>query len=131
MKLLTATIAMLGAMTTFTNSAIAEISIDIRFGSNPTVNSYRSYRSYPANIYQPRVTRDNFYRSYNRNSGVIFQETSPQFNRTNRSFHNRNSVNTRYTYPSGFSGTNQFIYNPYNSNLGDRYIVEQRIIRTY
>ncbi|PZU97866.1 MAG: hypothetical protein DCE90_05040 [Pseudanabaena sp.] len=131
MKLPIAAIAALGALTTFTGSAIANVSISIRFGSSPSFNSYRSNRSYnpyrsniyQPNIYQPIVPHDNFYHGRNRSSGAFVQRVVP---RLNRGFYNRNSV---ISYPSSFPANNQFIHNPYNSNLGDRYIVEKRIIR--
>jgi hypothetical protein len=129
MKLMIATIAALGAMTTFTSSAIANVSISIRFGSSPSFNSYRNNRThntYRSNIYQPINPRNSFYRSRNRGSVVFVPRDS---SRVNHDFYNRNSVVPNFGYPSSFSGTNQFIHNPYNSNLGDRYIVEKRIIR--
>lgn len=116
MKLPIAAIASLGALTTFTGSAIADVSISIRFGSSPSFNSYRnnrSYRTYRSNIYQPINPHSNFEYGRRRNAGIFVQQVLP---RLNRGFYNRNS-------------NNQFIHNPYNSNLGDRYIIEKRVIR--
>ncbi len=152
MKIIMTAIATLGAMTTFAGSALADVSITIRFGSSPSTNTYHTYDSYRSNTHQP-VYHNPYYRNHhynhqhNVNSRVIVREIVPSHNYGNSWKHPSAPV----VYPTNFPAANQsvynpyntnlggyssypttnpsMIYNPYNSNLGDRYIVEQRIIR--
>ena len=153
MKLIMTAIATLGAITTaittVTGSALADVSISIRFGSSP--NTYRTYDSYRSHTRQP-VYHNPYYRNHgyqhNVNSRVIVREIVPSHNYGNS--WNYPSAH-RVTHPANFPAANQSVYNPYNVNLGgysgypttnpsmihnpynvnlgDRYIVEQRIIR--
>jgi hypothetical protein len=120
MKVIMTAIATLGAMTTFVGSAFADVSISIRFGSSPSVNTYRTYDSYRSNVRQP-VHYNPHYRNYNRNvnSRVIVREVVPNYG-TNW------KPTPRVHYPA-----TQSVYNPYNVDLsGSRYyIVEKRYIR--
>jgi hypothetical protein len=151
MKVIMTAIAMLGATTTSAGSALADVTINIRFGSSPSTNTYRTYDSYRSNPHQP-IYHNPYYQNYNHHqkvhSGVIVREIIPSHNYGNyRNYPTAPSV----VYPANFPAANQsvynpynvnlggyngypttnpsMIYNPYNSNLGDRYIVEQRIIR--
>lgn len=133
MKVTMTAIATLGAMTTFAGSTLADVSIGIGFESRPSINTYQTYESYSSNIQQP-VYRNFYQRTYNHNyqpnvgSRVIVREMVPSQNYGN-SWHYPNAQ--RANYPTNCPMTNQSVYNPnlYNVNLGDRYIVEQRIIR--
>jgi hypothetical protein len=129
MKLIMTAIATLGAMTTFAGSALADVSINIRFGSSPSTNTYRTYDSYRSNTHQP-VYYNPYYRNHrnydhqhNVNSRVIVREIVPSHNYGNS-----------WNYPTApsvvYPAVNQSVYNPYNVNLGGYgYIVEQRLIR--
>ncbi len=147
MKVIMTAIATLGAMTTFAGSALADVSISIRFGSSPSTNTYRTYDSYRSHTHQP-IYHNPYHRNYehqhNVNSRVIVREIVPNHNYGNS--WNYPSAH-RVTYPaanqsvynpynvnlggySSYPTTNpSMIYNPHNVNLGDLYIVEQRIIR--
>lgn len=144
MKLIMTAIATLGAMTTFAGAALADVVINIRIGSSPSSNTYRTYDSYNSN--HQLIYHDPYYQHHhNANSSVIVREIVPSHN-YNKSWNYPTTPNVLHppNYPAanqfiynpynsnlgGYSTTNQStIYNPYNSNLGDRYIVEQRIIR--
>jgi hypothetical protein len=151
MKLIMTAIATLGAMTTFAGSALADVTISIRFGSSPSTNTYRTYDSYNSNI-RHHTYHNPYHQNYNHhqnvNSGVIVREIFPSqnygnswnstapsvvypannFPAVNQSVYNPYNVNLGGY--SGYPQTNQSIYNPYNVNLGGYgYIVEQRIIR--
>lgn len=142
MKAIITAIATLGAMTTFAGSAFADVSLTIRFGSSPSVNTYRTYDSYRSTIYRPTY-QDPYYRSnrhYNNRSRVIIRETVPNYNYGNSWGYSTTPsgiypVNVpaitapNWIYPVNVPATTGSVYNPYNSNLGDRYIIEQRIIR--
>lgn len=146
MKLIMTAIATLGAMTTFAGSALADVTISIRFGSSPSSHTYRTYDSSHSN-YQ-HTYHNPYYQNYNHhqngNSRVIVREIYPSQNygnswnyptapsvvypAVNQSVYNPYNVNLGGY--SGYPQTNQSIYNPYNVNLGGYgYIVEQRIIR--
>lgn len=153
MKLIMTAIATLGAITTFAGSALADVSISIRFGSSPSTNTYRTYDSYRSHTRQPIYHNPyhqhrNYDRHHNVNSRVIVREIVPSQNYGNSwNYPTAPSV----VYPANFPAANQSVYNPYNVNLGgysnypttnpsmihnpynvnlgDRYIVEQRIIR--
>jgi hypothetical protein len=151
MKLIMTAIATLGAVTTFAGSALADVTISIRFGSSPSTNTYRTYDSYNSNI-RHHTYHNPYHQNYNHhqnvNSRVIVREIVPSHNygnswnyptapsvvcpanfpAANQSVYNPYNVNLGgyNSYPT----TNpSMIHNPYNVNLGDRYIVEQRIIR--
>ena len=134
MKVIIAAIAALGALGSFAGSAMADISINIRFGSSPSYNSYGNYDSYRSNVYQPVYPRhqNNYdrYNSYNRNvnSSVIVREVYPSSSYYGNSW-NRTVVPT-YIVPSNhpYSTIRSTVYNPYNVDLGDRYIIEKHII---
>ena len=150
MKIIMTAIATLGAITTFAGSALADVTINIRFGSSPSSNTYRTNDSYNSNrqytYHNPY--HQNYHHHHNVNSRVIVREIVPSHNYGN----SWNYPSThRVTYPANLPATNQsvynpynvnlggysgyptsnpsMIYNPYNSNLGDRYIVEKRVIR--
>jgi hypothetical protein len=131
MKIIMTAIAALGAMTTFVGSAFADVSFTIRFGSSPSVTTYRTYDSYRSNIYQPTY-QDPYYRynhHHNDHSRVIVREIVPNYNYGNSWNYPNVPVNVpNVNYPANFP-TRGSVYNPYNYNLGDRYIVEQRFIR--
>lgn len=126
MKIIMTAIATLGAMTTFAGSALADITINIRFGSSPSSNIYRTYDSYN---YHQHSYHNPYYQNYNHDQNVNPSVVYPaNFPAANQSVYNPYNVNLGgySSYPT----TNQsMIYNPYNVNLGDRYIIEQRIIR--
>jgi len=141
MKVIITAIATLGAMTTFVGSAFADVSLTIRFGSSPSVRTYRTYESYRPNIYQPTY-QDPYYRSNHHygHSKVIIRETVQSYNYGNSWGYSTTPsgiypVNVpaitapNWIYPVNDPATTGSVYNPYNSNLGDRYIVEQRFIR--
>jgi hypothetical protein len=150
MKVIMTAIATLGAITTFAGSAFADVTINIRFGSSPSSNTYRTYDSYNSN--HQHTYHNPYYQNYNHhqnvNSKVIVREIVPSHNYGNSwNYPSAPSV----VYPANFPAANQSVYNPYNVNLGgysnyptsnpsmiynphnvnlgDRYIVEQRIIR--
>ncbi len=109
MKVIIAAIAALSAISAFTGSAIADVSINLSFGSSP---SYRRYNSYRSNVYQnvyPRVPhyQNNYYDRYNRNVN--------------------SSVIVREVYPSSYR--NSWYQQHRDSYQADRYIIEKRIIR--
>ncbi|MBD2317969.1 hypothetical protein [Phormidium tenue] len=127
MKVIMTAIAALGSMTTFGGSAFADVSISIRFGSSPSVNTYRTYDSYRSNVRQPvyhNSYNQNYYnRDYyrpNTRSRVIVREVVPNYGRAwNYS-----------TIPRNYPTSTQSVYNPYNVDLdGSRYIIEKRYIR--
>ncbi|PZO40630.1 MAG: hypothetical protein DCF19_12140 [Pseudanabaena frigida] len=121
MKAIIAAIAALGAMSSFVGSAMADVSINLRFGSTPT---YRNYDYYRSNVY--RQVYPNNYDRYNRNvnSTVIVREAYPSSSYYGNYWNRRSTVYNPYNVDLG----NRFINNPYN-NSGNRFIVEQRIIR--
>ena len=107
MKIIMTAIAAIGAMTTFVGSAIADVSINIRFGSTPSVTSYRrTYESYHSPLRQPIYT--NSYRHQTYRSRVIMPDLSPSHNH---------------------GLTNYSNYNPYNSRFRDRYSNNGFVIR--
>lgn len=130
MKVIMMAIATLGAMTTFGGSALADVSISIRFGSSPSVNTYRTYDSYRSNVRQPvyhNPYNQNYYnRDYyrpNTRSRVIVREfvSVPNYG---------SSWNYPTTIPRNYPTSTQSVYNPYNVDLdGSRYIIEKRYIR--
>jgi hypothetical protein len=129
MKALLAAVTSLGVMCSFVGTAIADVSISIRFGSSPSYNSYRSYRSYRSNIYQPTYPsvpyQNNHYDHFDRynrniNSSVIVPNLYPS------SSYYRNSWN--YAVPTIIHRSNSFERH-YSNHQGDRYIIEKRIIR--
>jgi hypothetical protein len=128
MKVIMTAIATLGAMTTCVGSAFADVSISIRFGSSPSVNTYRTYDSYPSNVHQPiyhNPYNQNYYnRDYyrhNTNSRVIVREVVPNYG---------SAWNNYPTVPRSYPTSTQPVYNPYNVDLdGSRYIIEKRYIR--
>ena len=134
MKVIIATIAALGAISSFTGAAIADVSISIHFGSNPSHNTYRTYDSYPSNVYQsayPVPYYQNNYDRYNRNvnSSVVVREVYPSSSYYGNSWNY--SVAPSYAIPANqpYSTIRSTVYNPYNVDLGDRYIIQERIIR--
>ena len=126
MKTLIAAIAALGAMSTFVGSALADVSINIRFGSTPTYRNYDSYRnSYRSNPYRQAYPNypNNYGYNRNVNSSVIVPEVYPSSSYGN--FWNRGVVPRQNPY----STIRSTVYDPFNVYRGDRYIVEKRIIR--
>ncbi|MFM7600030.1 MAG: hypothetical protein ACKO7R_02350 [Pseudanabaena sp.] len=128
MKVIMAAIATLGAMTTCVGSSFADVSISIRFGSSPSVNTYRTYDSYRSNVRQPiyhNPYNQNYYnRDYHRhntNSRVIVREVVPNYG----SAWNNYPTTVHRNYPT----STQPVYNPYNVDLdGSRYIIEKHYI---
>lgn len=134
MKVIIATIAALGAISSFTGAAIADVSINIQFGSSPSYPTYGSYDSYRSSIYQsvyPVPYYQNNYDRYNRdvNSSVIVREVYPSSSYYGNSWNY--SVAPSYVIPANhpYSTIRSTVYNPYNVDLGDRYIIQERIIR--
>jgi len=126
MKVIMTAIATIGAMTTFVGSAFADVSISIRFGSSPSVKTYRTYESYRSHVRQPvyhHPYNQNYYnRNYrhNTNSRVIVREVLPNYG----------SSWNYPTVPRNYPTSTQSVYNPYNVDLnGSRYIIEKRYIR--
>ncbi len=106
MKAIIAAIAAIGSISTFAGAAMADVSINLRFGSTP---SYRSYESYHTNVYrQVYPSYPNYYEHYNHNVN--------------------SSVVVREVYPSNYYYGNRWYEHRRNSYQGDRYIVEKRII---
>ncbi len=119
MKTILAAIAVLGTMGAFSGSAIADVSISIRFGSSPTYSSYRSnVWSYPSAPYYS----NNYDRHHrNNNSSVIVREVypaSPYY-----------GSNWNYIVPSTVIRRSNIYEHRYN-NYGDRYIIQRSFIRT-
>lgn len=146
MKVIIAAIAALGAISSFTGAAIADVSISIRFGSSPSHNTYRSYDSYRSSVYQsvyPVHYDQNSYDRYNHlhnnqhnrhvNSSVIVREVYPSSSYYGNSWGNswNYSVAPNYVIPANhpYSTIRSTVYNPYNVDLGDRYIIQERVIR--
>jgi len=134
MKVIIATIAALGAISSSTGAAIADVSISIRFGSSPSYPTYGSYDSYRSSIYQsvyPVPYYQNNYDRYNRdvNSSVIVREVYPSSSYYGNSWNY--PVAPSYVIPANqpYSTIRSTVYNPYNVDLGDRYIIQERIIR--
>ncbi len=143
MKVIVAAIAALGAISSFTGAAIADVSISIQFGSSPSDNIYRSYDSYRSNVYQSvypvpyyqnnydQNNYDRYNNPYNRNvnSSVIVREVYPSSSYYGNSWNH--PVTPSYVIPSNhpYSNIRSTVYNPYNVDLGDRYVIQERIIR--
>lgn len=137
MKALILAVSAVGVMSSFTGSAIADVSINIRFGASPSYDS--SHNFYRTNIQQPIYPSVPYYQNnhdrYNRNinSSVIVREVYPS------SSYNSNSWN--YTVPQTIiqrSIWSDRRYNSYHGNQnsnqnfnqsGNHYIIKQRIIR--
>jgi hypothetical protein len=114
MKVVIATIAAIGAMSSCVGSAIADVSINFNFGTSPSYRQSNQYKSYRSNVYQsPSVLYYPKHHSHyhrNLNSGFKVYEVYPS------------NIYSSY-------GTEQR-YNSYQGNqYGDSYIVEKRIIR--
>ena len=134
MKVIIATIAALGAIRSFTGAALADVSISIRFGSSPSYPTYGSYDSYRSSVYQsvyPVPYYQNNHDRYNRNvnSSVVVREVYPASSYYGNSWNY--SVAPSYVIPANqpYSTIRSTVYNPYNVDLGDRYIIQERIIR--
>jgi hypothetical protein len=113
MKVIIAMIAALGVVSSFTGSAIAEVSINLRFGSSPT---YRS-NVYPSNVYRPTYPSHSNYQKphyYRRqaNPAFIVREVYPSSSYYGNTWNYSNSAQGRYSH-----------------DQGDRYIIEKRFIR--
>jgi len=112
MKIIMTAIAAIGAMTTFVGTAIADVSISIRFGSTPSVTTHRTYRSYGSPI---RQTTYYNYNPYNYN---------PYNHYSNRSNYKI------WNHPTRFPATTHSIYNPYQkSRFNNHYRTRDLIIR--
>jgi hypothetical protein len=70
MKLIMTAIAMLGAMTTFAGSALADVTISITFGPSPSTNTYRTYDSYNSNIRHHTYHNNSYHQNYNHHQNV-------------------------------------------------------------
>ncbi len=118
MKIVLAVIAALGTIGAFSESAIADVSISIRFGSSPTYSSYRSnvWSTYPNVPYHP----NNYDHHHRNNSSVIVRKVYPA------SPYYRSNWN--YIVPSTVIRRSN-IYEHHYNNYGDRYIIQRSFIR--
>ena len=119
MKIVLALIASLVTIGAFAGSAIADLSISIRFGSSPSHSSYRSnFHRLPPIV--PAYSKNHEHYHHNNNSPVIVREvypTSPYYS------------NWNYIVPSTVIRRSNFYEHRYN-NYGDRYIIQRSFIRT-
>lgn len=122
MKIMISALTLLGAMTTFVGSALADVSINIRFGSSPSFNRIYTpnrsntrqpvyFKQYPTRynrVYQNRPTN-----KFHRNIGSqrIIHQVVPQHNYGN-SWNYRTVPNVKH-YPSQFPNQMHSIYSPF------------------
>lgn len=131
MKIIISALTLLGAATTFVSSAVADVSINIRFGSSPSFNrSYNPYRAttirksiyfnnYPTRYYH--TYQNGFNNGFHRNIGSrrFIHQVVPNYNYGNSWIQ---PTAPRLNYPSQFPTQIHSIYNPFPSRSSTKYI---------
>ncbi|MBD2186772.1 hypothetical protein [Pseudanabaena mucicola] len=130
MKIMISALTLLGAATTFVSSALADVSINIRFGSSPSFN--RIYNPYRVNTRKPvyfnnyptrynRTYQNGFNNGFQRNIGSrrVIHQVVPNYNYSNSW---NQPILPRVNYLSQFPNQIHSIYSPFPSRPSTRYI---------